>query len=128
MKHSTVKPTPAQQKRLDALHDVPCIACVKEAKFAKKNRELKQGQPGRTEAHHIVDKGSRKHSGGHDATIPLCAWHHRGICIEYVTSSEMKALHGPSLALHKREFKALYGTERKLLAEVNEQLEQGIAA
>jgi hypothetical protein len=40
----------------------------------------------------------------------------------------MKELHGPSLALHKREFVALYGSERQLLAEVDEQLSKGIAA
>jgi hypothetical protein len=128
MKHSTSKPTKLQQARLDALHAMPCIACAKEGEFASKRGELRLGQPGKTEIHHLVDKGYRIHSGGHDATLNLCRWHHRGICIEYVTAREMKELHGPSLALHKREFVALYGSERKLLAEVDEQLSKGIAA
>lgn len=128
MRHSTSKPTKAEQARLDALHDMPCIACVKEAAFAKKRGELRLGQPGRTEAHHLTDRGTRKHSGGHDATLPLCVWHHRGELTYPLSSRQMRELHGPSFALNKKDFIALYGSERSLLAEVNEQLEQGIAA
>jgi len=76
-------------------------------------------QPFRTEGHHIVDKGYRKHSGGDDSRLPLCAWHHRGLCVDGKTSSEMLYDYGPSLALHKKQFVATYGTERELLARVN---------
>jgi hypothetical protein len=118
LKHSTTKPTKAEQLRLDRIHAMPCMACEKE----------RAQQPLRTEAHHLVDKGTRAHSGGHSATIPLCIWHHRGEPLEYMQKREMHQIYGPSLALHKREFIACYGTERELLALTNERLQQDEAA
>jgi hypothetical protein len=85
------------------------MACVQEG----------VGQPFPTEVHHLVDRGYRKHSGGHDATIPLCSWHHRGLQLYQWIKAEMVAKYGPSLALEKRKFAAKYGTERQLLARVN---------
>lgn len=118
MRHSTGKPTKAQQARLDRVHALPCLPCEKE----------NIAQPLRTEAHHLVDKGTRKLSGGHDATIPMCGWHHRGDLIEYMSSREMHLVYGPSFARNKREFIACYGTERELLAETDERLKQYEAA
>lgn len=118
MRHSTGKTTKAEQLRLDRIHAMPCPPCEKE----------KIAQPSRTEAHHLVDKGTRALSGGHDATIPLCGWHHRGECVEYMSGREMKLVYGPSLKLHKREFIARYGTEREQLAVTDERLKQEEAA
>lgn len=118
MKHSTGKPTKAQQDRLDEIHAMPCMCCVKE----------KVPQPLPTEAHHLVDKGYRIHSGGHDATIPICGWHHEGALLYPLSQREMRLIYGPSLKLHKREFKNVYGTERELLAEVDERLAKRVAA
>jgi hypothetical protein len=108
------------QARLDALHNMPCICCVS----AEQSKHYPRGteQPNRTTAHHLVDKGNRKASGGHQATIPLCEWHHQGYPLELWLAIEMKAKWGPSLELHKREFIATYGTERFLLKETNELL------
>lgn len=128
MKHSTGKPTKAEQDRLDAIHDMECIACEMERGFAKNRGELWPGQPFRTEAHHLVDRGYRKHSGGHASTLPLEAWHHRGRVLDGLTGREMKELYGPSLALHKREFVAQYGSERTLLAEIDRRLAKRNAA
>lgn len=128
MKHSTGKPTKAEQARLDAIHAMPCIACDMEATFAKRRGESFDGQPFPTEAHHIVDKGYRAHSGGHSATLPLDAWHHRGICLEGLTAREMTFLYGPSLARQKRAFIAIYGAERELLAVIDARLEKRDAA
>lgn len=101
--------TKADQKRLDIIHRLPCLACVQ------------QGcNIGPTEAHHIVDKGYRKHSGGHQATIPLCEWHHRGEPRLGYMASYMTTMFGPSLARNKRAFISKYGTERALLARTNE--------
>ena len=75
-------------------------------------------QPFRTEGHHIVDKGYRKYSGGDESRLPLCAWHHRGLCVDGITTSEMIYKYGPSLALHKKTFIDTYGTERELLARL----------
>lgn len=128
MKHSTKKPTKAEQLRLDRIHEMPCIACEMEAGWSKARREPPLEQPLPTEAHHLVDKGTRKHSGGHDATIPLCRWHHRGEIIYPLSGREMRQLHGPSFALNKKVFVALYGSERDLLAVIDGRLKQDKAA
>lgn len=106
---SRKRPTKAQKARLDRLHRLPCMCCVQEG----------VEQPFPTEAHHIVDKGYREHSGGHDATLPLCAWHHRGTPREGWLFAEMTAKYGPSLALKKRIFLGTYGTERDMLSRIN---------
>ena len=118
MKHSTGKPTKAEQGRLDALHRLPCMACIQEG----------IAQPSRTEAHHLVDKGTRKHSGGHMATLPLCGWHHRGEPVFPMSSREMRVVYGPSLAKQKREFVATYGSERELLERIDKVLGKRRAA
>jgi hypothetical protein len=128
VKHSTGKPTKAEQDRLNAIHDKPCLACVKEIEFARKRNELRLGQPSRTEAHHLVDMGTREHSGGHSATIPLCGWHHRGELVYPLSSRQMRFLHGPSLARNKKDFTALYGTERELLEQTDAELGSAVAA
>jgi hypothetical protein len=93
----------ADAVRLDLIHRMPCIVCGR--------------QP--VEAHHIVDGGYRKHSGGHQSTIPLCVWHHRGDPPPEHSAKAMLAMHGPSLARSKRHFVQMFGTERELLASVN---------
>ena len=114
MNHSTKKPTEAQAWRLEQLAGMKCIAC-----FIENCR-----QPSRTEVHHLVDFGYRRLSGGHDATLPLCAWHHRGQCAERYSAREMEARYGPSMALSKRAFNERYGTQRYLLETVNGILER----
>lgn len=111
------KPTKLEQARLDAIHNMPCICC----KIGKKL------QPSPTEAHHIVDGGYRKHSGGHMATIPLCGWHHRAdiptFCLN--RKRDMFFRFGPSLKyqsdnpFEKGGFEAAWGSERALLKIVN---------
>lgn len=128
MQHSTRKPTQAEQDRLDAIHAMPCIACEIEADWAKARNETPLNQPLRTQAHHLVDKGYRIHSGGHSATLPLCGWHHEGDLAYPLSSREMRTLHGPSLKLHKRDFVPTYGSERDLLAIVDKRLEKDEAA
>ena len=112
MNHSTGKPTQSQAQRLERVASMRCIACEIYGTY----------QPWPTEVHHLVDKGYRKHSGGHDATIPLDSWHHRGVVKDGLTSSDMTMLYGPSLAKNKRAFVGVFGTERDLLARVNERL------
>lgn len=98
---------------MDRIKEMRCSACRLEG----------CQQPSFTEVHHLVDKGYREHSGGHDATIPLCLWHHRGEHDGQCSNTRMALEFGPSMALQKRAFVARYGTERELLAKVNKQLE-----
>lgn len=117
MSHSTGKPTKSQQVRLDAVSAMRCVCC-----------EIEQvRQPFPTEVDHLVDKGYRTHSGGHDATIPLCAWHHRGLCLDGFTAETMKLRFGPSFALQSKLAVAWYGKKRVLLARVNAMLAKAAA-
>jgi hypothetical protein len=99
-----------------------------EAGYAKARKEQPLEQPLRTEAHHIVDKGYREHSGGHMATLNLCSWHHRGELVYPLSSREMRQLYGPSFKLNKKVFTALYGSERDLLAIIDARLSERSAA
>lgn len=98
---------------MDAISHMSCIAC-----------EMNGGtwSCGRVEVHHLVDKGTRKLSGGHDATVPLGAWHHRGVVPRGQTALGMMGRHGPSMALQGKAFTARYGTQRQLLAKVDAKL------
>ena len=94
------------QQRIDAFRKIGCIAC---SILGLRNFGY--------DVHHLVDKGYRSHSGGDMATIPLCPWHHRGV------GAGLDIGHlGPSLAVNKRAFVKHFGTERELLAKVNELL------
>ena len=96
----------ADRDRLSRLHDLSCIAC---GRFP-------------TEAHHIVNNGYRRLSGGHQATIPLDRWCPRGEPWPGMTVSECQEKIGPSLALSKREFVKYYGNERSLLERTDKLL------
>lgn len=98
MKRSIKTATKAQHARQAAQREWGCICCYLD------------GYPGQpAETHHMNDCGRNI---SQDHTLPLCAWHHRGVhegpCI------------GPSLARSKREFVGRYGTEKELRKMVNE--------
>lgn len=97
------------QARRQALIEHGCIACSINGFWA-----------GPAESHHIVDKGYRKHSGGDEATLPLCAWHHRGEPWIDFPVSYMRERFGPSMALEAKTFAVEFGTQRELLAKVND--------
>ncbi|HXN96007.1 MAG TPA: Ref family recombination enhancement nuclease [Candidatus Acidoferrales bacterium] len=98
-------------KRYEALRELGCIACHHE-------RGAAHILP--AEVHHLVDKGYRKHSGGNQATIPLCHWHHRGEPIMNHSVTWMRGMFGPSMFHESKEFARVYGSQRELLAKVNE--------
>ncbi len=112
----------ADQERLEAIGNMPCICCS----------IIGVAQPSPTERHHLVDGGYREHSGGHQATLPLCGFHHRASC-KFLsitkTELEMYRIYGPSLKYqgppgmdNKGAFVKKWGTERELLERVNELL------
>jgi hypothetical protein len=95
------------------LQDAGCICCAKEG-F--------KDVP--VDVHHLVDNGYRKHSGGDKATLPLCPWHHRGVPPGGLSAAEAEKRAGPSMARNKKRFIQRYGTERELLAETNQRIEE----
>lgn len=90
--------------RFDALQRIGCIACRILGVFSQ------------ADVHHVLSGGRRT---GHKDTIPLCPWHHRGV----VGHMELPPRHldiGPSLANGSKPFHARFGTQKELLAKVNE--------
>lgn len=93
-------PTKSEKRRYRALKELGCIACRINGNY---------GVP--AEIHHLVEGNKRL---GNDYTLPLCAFHHRG-----VAENSIERLKGPSLALNKRAFVDEYGNEHELLARVD---------
>lgn len=108
--------TEKEKKRFRQLHDLGCICCLVQG--------IGYVPP---DTHHIVDKGYRRLSGGHQATIPICPWHHRGLPPSGMSVDDAFLYAGPSLALHKKHFNEIYGGERQLLALVNGKLARNAA-
>ena len=101
-----------RQRRFDRLQRIGCVACLLEDIHSQ------------CDIHHIVDKGSRRHSGGDEATIGLCPYHHRGVLPDGMSRADAEMMYGPSLALSKRDFVSRFGSERALLLFVEHLLEQ----
>lgn len=111
MKSSLGAITKAQRRRLEIIKfHVGCLAC---------RRDHDSLVP--AEAHHLLSGGRRI---SHDATVPLCPWHHRGACNSDAGSIDMEILYGPSLALSKRKFHELYGTDEEMLDETNRRVKE----
>jgi hypothetical protein len=70
--------------------------------------------------HHLVEGRKRL---GHQYTIPLSPWFHRGVPPADLRPSEATERLGPSLAISKRKFVERFGTERELLEQTNKLLE-----
>lgn len=98
----TKTPTKEQKQRMGTLKEhVPCIACL----LATKRVRM-------PEIHHLVS-GMRRE--GHDSTISLCEFHHRGMLPDGKNKQEVSGMLGPSLAWGKRSFQQFFGPERLLL-------------
>ncbi len=97
-------PTKADLARFDAFRRIGCVACRKE-------------DLGITPAdvHHLLSGGRRL---GHQHSIPLCPWHHRGAAIG--SRRDMAANYGPSLAHGSKAFRARYGSDEHLLEYTND--------
>jgi len=88
--------TRADLERFLAIQDIGCLACL---------RHGRRGVP--CDIHHLLRGGRRR---GHQATIGLCPWHHRGVG---------PAL-GLSLAHGSKSFHAMYGSDEDLLEMQND--------
>lgn len=112
MKHSTGKPTKAEQARMDAMKELGCIAC------------RLNGEPYKVEAeiHHYLSGGKRI---GHMASVPLCPWHHRAEPWQFMTASECLEAYGPSFHRHTRAFRIRYGRDDELIETTNAHLAAG---
>lgn len=112
MNHSTGNLTLAQSRRFRALKALGCVAC----KLNGDNTD-ELVEP---EIHHMLAGNKRI---GHDATVGLCSWHHRGDTYDGVPEAWFLANVGPSWHRHRREFRQRYGSDAELLETVNRMLE-----
>ena len=96
---STGAPTKEQQLRFVAIKDIGCIAC------------LRNGVTVACEIHHLTIGGKHgQKRRGHDFSIGLCSFCHRGV-------GEDTGY--PSYALQPRKFREVFGDDDALLAEQN---------
>lgn len=110
---STGKPTVAQVARFEAIHRGGCIA------------SRKRGQVVPCEIHHLTVGGLHgQKRRGHDFTIGLSPWHHRGEPMFGLSHAECEARFGPSYARQPRRFREVFGRDDELLAYQNEILSQ----
>jgi hypothetical protein len=98
-RRSTGTPTIAQKTRFVILQDIGCITC------------LSRGERRACEIHHLTVGGKHgQKRRGHDFTIGLCEWCHRGVGLD---SGQ------PSYAREPRRFREVFGDDDALLAEQN---------
>lgn len=105
--------TAANRARFLALQGLGCIACIIEG---EKRGEDRRGTP--SDVHHVLN-GYR---AGHDVTIPLCPWHHRGVPPFAMGNWQAVTTFGPSKARNPKAFATEYGSDYDLLERVNTEL------
>lgn len=112
----------ADQDRLDAIGNITCVCCD----------SMKVSLRPPIERHHLVDKGYRRLSGGHQATVSLCSWHHRAAPSWGWSLRQMYEHFGPSMKYqgppetvfeNKGAFERCFGTQRELLEMTNKLLD-----
>lgn len=109
---SSERVTAAQAERFGHIKAGRCVACWKRGMVTIG-----------CDAHHLLSGGRRI---GHEASVALCLWHHRGHPLPGVTPPQMRFQYGPSLMDGSKTFRAAYGTDAELL-ELQEQMLRGEA-
>lgn len=100
-------------RRFERFVEIGCVACDQDGRYNFN-----------TEVHHLNEHGlAGKKRRGDEYTVPLCAWHHRGVPPIGKNTTWAKEFMGPSFALHKLAFRERYGTDDELLQATNKQLE-----
>lgn len=99
---SAMAMTSAQEARIVVVKEGRCVACWLDGRVTLG-----------CDAHHLLSGGQRI---GHEATVALCTWHHRGMPFEGWTPRMMTAEFGPSLANGSKPFRHRYGSDQDLLA------------
>lgn len=112
---SMTTPTKAESARMDAIKELGCIL----------GHKLDLGWVP-AEIHHLTIGG--KHGSkrrGHEFTIGLNPWSHRGEPFNGLTTAQCMEMFGPSYAKQPRAFRELIGTDDELLAYQNQLLGEG---
>lgn len=111
---STGNPTKAQRARFDSIYAIGCIVA--------KLRGLRRVP---CEIHHLTVGGKHgQRRRGHDCTIGLNPWSHRGEPFGGMTAQQCEARFGPSYALQPRRFRQEIGNDDFLLGYQDELIQQ----
>lgn len=112
---STGAPTKVQQERFDVIKEIGCVvARLRGLGFVP------------CEIHHLTVGGKHGQKRlGHDSTVGLNQWSHRGAMTVYGMNdpSEYEEVFGPSYARRPRAFREMYQDDL-LLAEQNRLIEE----
>lgn len=104
---STGTPTKAQQARFDAIKDAGCVVA-----FLRGLRWTP------AEIHHLTLGGKHGQKRmGHEFTVGLNPWSHRGVAFNGLSVDQCRHLFGPSYALEPRAFRELYPDDVLLAAQ-----------
>lgn len=115
---STRNKTKAQLARLDAIKDIGCIVAYSLGiRFGEK--------PVPAEEHHLTVGGKHgQKRRGHDFTIGLNPWSHRGEPFGGMSAARCEELFGPSYARQPRKFRQEVGSDDYLLDLQNTLIKQ----
>lgn len=105
------KPSAEQERRWEVMRE--CIVCN-----LSRIGIAVRGIGGPVERHHLTVGG--KHGQprlGHDYTVALCAWHHRGEAA--LPADEAEFMLGPSYARTPKAFRSEFGNDEELLRYQN---------
>ena len=127
MNHSTGKPTKAEAARFAKLKALACVACALNKRdqlfgFDPVNGPLTFGDDDEQDGtepqiHHFLSGNKRR---GHDATAPLCYWHHQGKPYDGTPSRWFLRWLGPSFHAHTAAFRSAYGADDALIETTNQ--------
>ena len=107
---STGTPTLAEQCRFERIKNTGCVVA----------HTLGLGWV-YAEIHHLTIGGKHgQKRRGHEFTIGLNPWSHRGTPFGGMTGAECYEMYGPSYALEARKFRQVFGNDDDLLAYQNE--------
>ncbi len=102
---STGAPTKAEADRDRKLREKGCICCRLDGRGLVP-----------CEAHHLTVGGRHgQKRRGHDKTVGICAWHHRGVRRPGWSVEDMTSAYGPSYAEQPSAFRDHYGDDARLL-------------
>ena len=112
---STGRPTVAQAARFARMIELGCIACRMNAESGTPT--LRPYAP-KLDIHHLTNGARRL---GHDQTLCLCQFHHKGDWWPFPDKgySQMLEIYGPAYHRSKRVFFDVYGGDAEMLAYQN---------
>lgn len=111
---STGTPTLAEAARFEAIKELGClVAHILGMEWVP------------CEIHHMTSGGKHgQKRRGHEFSIGLNSWSHRGAPFNGWTSKECEELFGPSYARQPRAFREMFGRDDELLSLQNQLLEE----